>query len=252
MRLLSTAILSAAAVLGLAAPGTAADDDAKAVVDKAIKAHGGLELLAKYQAGQMKNKGKLEVPGVGQSDFSQEVAYMMPDKLKETLELEIMGQKIAIATVVNGDRMSIQVNGQDIPNADAIKAAIKDAGHMMKVARLYPLVRDKAYEVSLVGDAKVEDVEAVGVRVAKKDEKDINLFFDKKTWLLIKVEYRTTDPNTGNEVNDERFLSDYQKGTEGVPMPKKVVVKRDGKKFLEAEVLEAKLLEKLDDSEFKK
>ena len=35
-------------------------------------------------------------------------------------------------------------------------------------------------------------------------------------------------------------------------MAKKVLVKRDGKKFLEAEVQEIAFLEKLDESEFKK
>ncbi len=39
---------------------------------------------------------------------------------------------------------------------------------------------------------------------------------------------------------------------DGVPTAKKVVVNRDGNKFMEVEVLETKRLEKLDDSEFAK
>ena len=37
-----------------------------------------------------------------------------------------------------------------------------------------------------------------------------------------------------------------------MPQPKKIVVKHDGKQFLEAEVVELTTLEKLDDSVFKK
>ena len=33
--------------------------------------------------------------------------------------------------------------------------------------------------------------------------------------------------------------------------PKKILMNRDGKKFLEAEIVELKVYEKLDDSEFK-
>ena len=80
----------------------------------------------------------------------------------------------------------------------------------------------------------------------------MSLFFDKKTHLLAKVESRGADPVTGNEVNEERIIAEYTKTKDGVPIPKKVIVKHDGKQFIEAEVLEVNFLEKLDDSEFKK
>ena len=57
---------------------------------------------------------------------------------------------------------------------------------------------------------------------------------------------------TGNEMTEERIVQEYQKSPEGLPAPKKLVVKRDGKDYLTAEVLEFKFLEKLDDSEFTK
>ena len=245
------ALLSAAALLVFAARGPAADDP-KEIVAKAIKAHGGEETLAKLQAGQARNKGKIDFPGVGEIEFNQEVSYMLPDKFKESLEMQIAGQKISVLTLASGDTITIEANGQKIDLPEGAKAAIKDAGQLMKVGRLVPIVREKGYELSLIGDVKVEGKDAVGVRVSKKDAKDINLFFDKQTFLLAKLEHRTSDPMTGNEVNEERIVEGYQKGDDGIPLPKKVIVKRDGKKFMEAEVLEAKLLEKLDESEFKK
>lgn len=250
MRLLSTALLSAVALLAAATRGPAADDDAKAIVVKAIKAHGGEETLAKLKAGQAKNKGKIDLPGVGEVDFTQDVSYMLPDKLKESLELQIMGMRIPIQTLINGESISIEVNGQKIDPPEAAKTALKDAGHMMKVARLTALVRDKGYELSLIGEAKVEGKDAVGVRVSYKDAKDISLYFSKETGLLAKLEHRTND-STGKEIVEERVIAEYQK-IDGLPMPKKVIVKHDGKTFLTAEVEEVKLLEKLDDSEFKK
>src|SRR5436309_14000586 len=114
MRLLSIALLSAAALLGPASRGPAADDDAKAIITKAIKAHGGEETLAKLQAGQARNKGKIDFPGVGEIEFNQEVSYMLPDKFKESLEMQIAGQKISVLTLASGDTISIEANGQKI------------------------------------------------------------------------------------------------------------------------------------------
>jgi len=250
MRLMSTALLSAAALLGLATRGPAADDDPKAIIAKAIKAHGGEETIAKLQAGQAKNKGKIDLPGVGETEFTQEIAYMMPDKLKDTFEIQVMGQKVTVVTLVNGDKVTIEANGQNIEPPDAAKTALKDARQMMKVSRLVAIVREKGYELSLIGEAKVEGKDAVGVRVSKKDAKDISLFFDKQTGLLAKVEHRTNDA-TGKEITEERIITEYQT-VDGLPAPKKVLVRHDGKTFLEAEVQEIKLLEKLDESEFKK
>jgi hypothetical protein len=42
------------------------------------------------------------------------------------------------------------------------------------------------------------------------------------------------------------------KDFEGVKRPAKMVIERDGNKFLDLEITEIKLLEKLDDNEFQK
>jgi len=242
-----------AALIAFAAPAArAADDDAKAIITKAIKAHGGEEALTKYKAGTSTNKGKIDIPGVGEVEFTQQLAYMLPDKLKDNIELSIGGQTIKINTLVNGDKASIDANGQKVDITDAIKDSLKDAQHMISISRLVPLLKDKDIELSTTGEVKVEAKPAVGVRVVKKGQKDINLYFDKKSGLLSKIEHRTVDGTTGNEITEERIIVEYEKNKDGVPMPKKVLVKHDGKKFLEAEVIEAAMLEKIDESEFKK
>lgn len=247
-----TLIPALSALLFVAAPAARADDDVKAIIAKAVKAHGGEDALTKYKAGQSSNKGKIDLPGLGEVDFTQQLSYMQPDKLKEELEISVNGQNIKIVTIANGDTISVEAAGQKVDVTDGIKDALKDAQHMMRVAKLVSLVKDKGYELSSVGEVKVEGKPALGVRVAAKGQKDINLYFDKESGLLVKIEHRTTDPTSGNEISEERLLSDYKKDDNGMPLPRKVVVNHDGKKFITAEVVEAKLLEKIDDSEFKK
>ena len=94
---------------------------------------------------------------------------------------------------------------------------------MLKVVKLTPLVKDKGYELSLIGESKVEDKPAVGVLVKSKDHNDVSLFFDKETGLLAKLEHRTTDPTSGKEVTEERIIVSYgDKGEKGVLLPKEV------------------------------
>ncbi|HEX3150820.1 MAG TPA: hypothetical protein VHR66_22270 [Gemmataceae bacterium] len=242
----------AAAILIIPAAVRAGDEDAKSILIKAIKAHGGEEFLTKHQAGQSKSTGKLTLAGVGEVNYTQENAYMLPDKFKEDLELDIAGQKVKVVTLVNGDKMSVTANGMEAPLDATTKGALEHARYMMKVARMTALVKEKGYELSLTGEIKVGDKPAVGIRVSSKGQKDITLYFDKETGLLAKLEHRAAEAGTGNEVTEERIVVEYKKNDAGIPLPKKLVIKHDGKDFLVADVVEAKMLEKLDDSFFSK
>ena len=76
----------------------------------------------------------------------------------------------------------------------------------------------------------------------------MNLYFDTKTGLLLKSETRVKD-ESGQEMTQESFFTHY-KEFDGLKRPAKVVIKRDGKDFLNMDVSEYKLVEKLDDGEF--
>jgi hypothetical protein len=233
----------------LLAAGARAEDDAKAVIAKAIKAHGGEEAQTKFPAARTKAKGKIEL--FGGLEFTQESAFMLPDKFKESVNMEVMGQQIQVVSVLKGTELSIVANGQEVPIDEKMKDMLKDSVYAMKVARLVPLVKEKEFELSALGEVKVNDKPAVGVMVKSKGHKDISLFFDKETGLLTKWEHRTVDPQSGNEITEERIVTEYTK-TDGVPTAKKVTVNHDGSKFMELEILETKRVEKLEDSEFAK
>ena len=107
------------------------------------------------------------------------------------------------------------------------------------------------YKLSPLGEVKVNDKPAVGVRVSSEGFQDVNLFFDKASGLLVKTETRTIDAQSGDEKTEEKLLSDY-KETEGVQRPGKVVVLRDGKKLLTLQVEDVKVVDKFDKDFFTK
>src|SRR5437763_974410 len=87
-----------------------AQDDAKAILDKAVKAHGGAEKLGKIKAQTSKAKGRIEV--AGGLDFTQESTVQHPNKFKEVVHLTVNGQQIDVTTVYNGKEGWINANGQ--------------------------------------------------------------------------------------------------------------------------------------------
>ena len=221
-------------------------DDVRSILDRAIKAHGGEEKLAKYRAGRVKTKGRIELGGG--VEFTEEVAYQAPDKLREALDLEVNGEKVKVVTVINGGKAAITVNGKKLPLNDKLKEALRDSAQLLQMARLLPL-RGKGFDLAPLGEVKVNDRPAVGIRVSRQGARDVNLYFDKKTGLLTKVERRAVDPMSGQEFTEERIIKEYQK-VDGIAAPKRAVMRRDGERFLDAEVVEVQHLEAIDDGEF--
>jgi hypothetical protein len=116
------------------------------------------------------------------------------------------------------------------------------------LTRLIPL-KDKAFTLAPAGEIMVHDKPAFGFKVSRKNQRDVNLFFDKATGMLVKIQSRGKDPALGQEFDQEILFSDY-KDTPAGQRPAKVVIKRDGNVYLEAQYFDFNASEKPDDSQF--
>jgi hypothetical protein len=240
-------------VAGLLAGGAARAGDAaevKALLDRAIAAHGGANHLAKSKATTMQIKGKLHALGDG-VDYTGDIAPQLPDRLRFEMSLTVMGTGLKIKTVVQGDEGWVALNDTVMEMSKEQMAEAREQMHVAAVTRLVAL-RGKAYKLSPLGEAKVEGRDAVGVRAEHEGRRDVSLFFDKKAGLLLKTETRGKGPMAGDsEFTAETLYDDYKK-VGGSPVAHKVTVKRDGKLFFASENSDVKLAEKLDDSTFEK
>ncbi len=240
--------------LGWLSQVTAAPADGQgelqAVLAKAIKAHGGEANLAKCKASTTKMKGTVNINGMS-IDMTTEVMAQIPGQMKMTSEIEVMGMKFTVLQVFNGDKGWIKLNDKVMElDKDAVAEA-REQMHGHWIVSLLPL-RDKAYKLSSAGTAQVDGKEAIGILVTHKDYRDITLFFDKETGLLVKTEGRAKDvQNGGQEYTAETFLSNY-KDFGGVQRPTKAKLKRDGKDFAELETTDFQVHDKLEDSVFAK
>jgi outer membrane lipoprotein-sorting protein len=249
----TTVLLAAGLALLLVAPtAVRADDPAEArkIIDKAIKAVGGEEKLAKFKAQRSRIKGKFSAMGAD-IDYTGEIAVQLPDRMRISLEMDVMGQKIAFLQIFNGNKVYVKVADME---QEGDKDAVEEARQEMHANRVENLValKDKAYQLSVVGDAKVGDRAAVGVRVSRKDFRDVNLYFDKENGLPLKSERIIKDPMAGGkEMTQVSIYSDY-KDVNGLKVPMKIAITRDGAKFLDGESTEVELAEKFDEALFKK
>jgi hypothetical protein len=237
-------------LLATVLPLFAADqDEAKIIIDKAIKAHGGQENLAKLKAITLTLKGTTHQAGMDIS-FTGEVVVQRADQSRLALDGDSNGTKFTFVKVLNGDKGWNKVNDTtEELNPDQL-AEMKEGAYHNWVAMLAPL-KDQAFTLASLGEVKVENRPALGVRVSSKGHRDINLYFDKETNLLVKTEMRVKDDRSGMEVNEATVYSDF-KDINGIKEATKILVKRDDKPYMEATVEEVKREEKLDDGIFSK
>jgi hypothetical protein len=152
--------------------------------------------------------------------------------------------------VLDGDRGWSREDGQTEELADDELADRREALYANWVGTLAPLT-DKAFTVVALGASKAGDRAVDGIAVRRKGHTDVNLYFDKESGLLLKLERLTKNDISGEEVKQEISLGHF-KEIDGVQEPMKVIVKVNGSLLAEEEILELKHLEKLDDKLFAK
>jgi hypothetical protein len=224
---------------------TRADERAEAqtIIDRAIKAVGGEEKLAKFKSHTWTEKGTYHGMGTAQP-YTGKYAVQWPDKFR----MEIEG---FFTMVLNGDKGWVSMGGATEEMSKEQLAAQKEGQFSGYVSTLLPL-KDKAFRLAPVGEAKVGDRPAVIVKVTHEGHRDVLLFFDKENNRLLKSEYKAkAQEQGGQEVKQEVFYSNYG-DVDGVRFPMKILITRDGKPYVEAENSDVKAVDKLDEKVFAK
>ncbi len=109
-------------------------------------------------------------------------------------------------------------------------------------------MRDQNFKVEAAGEEKVGDRAAAVLKVTGPDGKDCKIYFDKESGLPIKLVAKVIG-FMGEEFTQESTYADY-KDMGGIKKATKLVIKRDGEKFMEQEITDFKAVDKLDAKTF--
>ena len=226
------------------------DADARAIVEKAVKALGHKPgdrptAIAWRDNGKFSGGG-MSMPYVG--DF----AYQWPDKYRFAINAEVEGMKLTFTAIANGNKAWESALGMTQEMADEKHAYFMDQVYTLGVTSLLPLLTEKGYALATAGEKDVNGKKAVLVTVSRAKKPTVTLFFDKDSGLLVKSESKVKDEFQGwKEVTEETYFSDY-KDVGGKKRFGKMKIVRDGKTMIESTLSEQKTPEKLDPKLFEK
>jgi hypothetical protein len=237
--------LVAALVTGFVAchgnPARADEKEAKAVIDKAIKAAGGEEKLAKARVLTWKTKGTITING-NDGQVTGTTTTEGLDHYRAEFEADLNGNTVKGVIVLNGDKGWRKFGEETTEmDADALANEKRSAYLQFATALLVPL-NGKGFKIESAADEKVGDKPASVVKATGPDGKDFTVYFDKESSLPVKLVAKMIDFQ-GNEFTQESKYSDY-KDFNGIKKATKVETKHDGERFIDGEVIEFKVLDK--------
>ena len=230
----------------LVTPTSSAAEDARTIIEKAIKAHGGEAKLSKIKTMVSKSKGTVnigfDVP------FSQEIGWQWPDRLINVVRLYAI-KPITVVEAIDGDGSWSSRDGKpghlSADKLDELRAQV----HICRLLLLTPLLQSNIYKLSALDEIRIDDRPAAGVGVSCPGERDVKLYFDVETGRLAKIERRVLDDSGKKELLQEEFFSAYR-DLKGLPTATQQVRRSGGKKILELTITDVSYPDRLDAAAF--
>jgi hypothetical protein len=208
----------------------------KALIARAIDAHGGAEILARFRATTWKGTVTVHWGGQG-SRCTLSGARQLGDQGVLTIEQETSGQAHRLVRVVNRSK-GWQLLQDRVAELDPDTLAEEaERMHDSWLATLVPFI-DGPFTLSLAGTIAIGDRQATGVTVSSPGHRNVTLYFDVETGLLAKKITQIRDLlRNGQEVLQETYYGEYDRMA-GIMLATVVQVYWDGMPYSEIETTE--------------
>jgi hypothetical protein len=225
-----------------------ADDSAMETIDKAIKALGGEEKLAKATILSWKATGTLNFGG-NSSDFKSEAVAEGLDHYRSKFEADFNGNAFEAVTVVSG-KNGWRKFGDNVMtlDGDGLNNEMRNIYTRVVPTTLVAL-KGKGFKVESAADEKIGEKMAKVVKVTAPEGGTFELCFDPETHLPAKMRATMAGFGDGPEFVLETSYADY-KDMSGIKKATKITSKRDGEPFLEETIKEFSVLEKTEPGTF--
>ncbi len=240
-------MVSLVALLLFAAGPALAQEAPRALIERAIRAHGGQERLARARADRVKMKGTLVV-GTTKVPFVSETTVQLPGQFKSVVQVTGDGKTHTVVHLLNGERSIVLLDGKEQELPAPTRAQMRQTLDLEQAMRLVPLLTSPAFKLTSLGEMKLNGRETVGVLVTVGGQRELKLYFDKASALLVKSEHAVDGPG-GKKVKQEAYYGNYR-DVDGYRRPGQVVAFRDGTRVMDAELVEVKSFARIDPAEF--
>jgi hypothetical protein len=232
---------------GLSYQARADEQESKAVLEKAIKALGGEEKLSRVKAFSLRGNGTITLEG-NDIQFTFESTAQGIDRYRSGFEGEADGNKFVGVVIVDRDR-GWRKFGDDKIDLDAADLAEEKRNAYLEITPvlILPLKRPE-FKLKSAPDDKLGEKAVAVVNITGPEGKDFTIYFDKESGLPVKLTAIVKDWEDQEYTQDTTF-EDY-KDFDGIKVATKSHIKRDGHRYIEAEVTEFKVLDDVDPKTF--
>jgi negative regulator of sigma E activity len=247
MRQFHRAIFWLAMTSSIAIPVRADEKEAKATIDKAIKAMGGEEKLTGIKAFSAKGKGQIALEG-NDYDFTFEMTTKGIDQYRSSYEVEVDGKKFDGVTVLDGDKGWKKEAGE-VKKLDGEALAVEKRNAYLDVVPILIVpLKHNGFKLDSASDEKIGDKAVAVVRVTGPEGKEFTLYFDKESGLPVKMNGLVTD-GQGEEAMHETTFEEY-KDFDGIKVATRSRIRRGDKRYIEVEGMELKVLANVEPETF--
>ncbi len=212
------AALALVFVTAAGGPARADEKDPNAILDKAIKATGGEEKLKKLDAMTWKSKATITFNGDSNAMNFQSTVQGL-DRYRAEFEGEFGGNPFKGVVVLNGKKGWRKFGDQTMDMDEDAVANEKRQIYLQVIPIKLVILKDKAYKLEAVGEQKVGDKPAAGIKVTGPDGKDFTIYFDKESGLPVRTVAKVVGFN-GEEFTQETTYSRLQGRSTGSRRPR--------------------------------
>ena len=245
MRTILATVLTCGFLFAAMSPTLAGErEDALAIIDQAVKAHGGADALAKVRTAVHAGQGTI-FQGEMKIPFTDEVTLNLPNQWRDTVEIDKKGR---FAIAVNGDKGWQSASGTVAEIGPDRFKELREEMYVLGLETLTPLQK-AGYNLTPLPEIKIAGQPAVGVKVSSKGHADAKLYFDGRTHLLVKIE---RDALEAGLKLDKQYLFGEFKDFDGVKLPTRQMELLEGKPVMELTSASYKFPSKPDQAAFTK
>lgn len=238
---------SIAFVMAALLPAATRAGDATTVIDKAIQATARSELILNRLSNVLRTeRGVLHLPG--EDVPADRTSYLNPPlRIRYDATLVQAGQRVPFVLTLDG------VNGwksirREVSNLTAGEmAAIQDDRYVWYVASLLPTKRKEA-TLTMQPDATINNSPVSVVKLTMPGRTDAQLYFDKKTGLLVRIRMQSSEPGVGPREWDFSEFKDF----DGIKLPTKYSSTQRNRKIEEWTIDNYRFRDRFVDSTFEK